>query len=62
MMDKVKKCDRMGVAPTRVQVTTTNPNAKSRPPEETVMTPLHRRVSTCALLCDACGIHQDSRT
>jgi len=65
MTDKVKKHDR-SVAPTRVQVTATNPDAKNRAPEETVMTPLHRRVSTCAVLCVvlcvACGVHHDSRT
>jgi len=52
----------MGVAPTRVQVTATNPDAKNRSPEETVMTPLHRRVSKCVVMCVACGVHQDSRT
>jgi len=62
MTDKVKKHDRRSVAPTRVQVTATNPDAKNRAPEETVMTPLHRRVSTCAVLCVACGIRQDSLT
>jgi hypothetical protein len=58
----MKKYDRRAVAPSRVQVTATNPDTKSRAPEETVMTPLHRRVSTCAVLCVACGIRQDSRT
>jgi hypothetical protein len=58
MTNKVKKCDRRGVVPTHVQVTAaTNPDAKNRSPEETVMTPLHRRVSTCAVLCGvACGV------
>jgi hypothetical protein len=51
MADKVRKCDRRSVAPTRDQVTATNPDAKIRAPEETVMTPLHRRVSTYAIPC-----------
>jgi hypothetical protein len=60
MTDKGKKYDRRSVAPTRVHETATNPNAKNQVPEERVMTPLHRRVSTYAVVRVACGMNQDS--
>ena len=59
MTGKVKKNGRGHVAPTPVVVSATNPEAENRATEETVMTPLHRRVSKYAILCVACDIHQE---